>query len=162
MNVVTWNVKGLGRLAKRFLAKDFLNLHYVDVCYLQESKLEEISPAFWQEISRHHIFLHARSAAGGIIIGWNSLVLIGRLAQVGNLTMNFCFIKDNFRWRCTTVYEPNSWSPKEAFRKLRGCVNMTNVPWVICGDFNAIFTQEDKASRVPWRTLEMPTLCSKI
>lgn len=42
MNIVTWNVRGLGRPAKRFLVKDFLNLHFADVCCIQESKLEEI------------------------------------------------------------------------------------------------------------------------
>lgn len=50
MNIITWNVTGLGRPAKRFLVKDFLNLHFADVCYLQESKLEEISPALWRKI----------------------------------------------------------------------------------------------------------------
>lgn len=51
MNVITWNVRGLGKSAKRFLVKDFLNLHYAEVCCLQESKLELVSPASWREIS---------------------------------------------------------------------------------------------------------------
>lgn len=41
------NVRGLGRPAKQFLVKDFLSLHFMGVCFLQESKLDEISTAMW-------------------------------------------------------------------------------------------------------------------
>lgn len=50
MNIISWNVRGLGRPAKRFLVRDFLNLHFADVCCLQESKLEDISGLKWREI----------------------------------------------------------------------------------------------------------------
>lgn len=50
MNIISWNVKGLGRPEKRFLLKDFLALHHAEVCCLQESKLEAISPIVWKEI----------------------------------------------------------------------------------------------------------------
>lgn len=34
MNLISWNVRGLGRPVKRFLVKDFLYLHSVDICCL--------------------------------------------------------------------------------------------------------------------------------
>lgn len=40
----------LGRPAKGFLVKDFLHLHFADVCCLQETKLEEISSTTWKEV----------------------------------------------------------------------------------------------------------------
>lgn len=50
MNIISWNVRGLGRPAKRFLVKDFLNLYFVNVCCLQESKLEKVPVSKWREI----------------------------------------------------------------------------------------------------------------
>lgn len=96
MNVISWNVRGLGRPAKHFLVKDFFALHFADVCCLQESKLEEISISTWMEVGGSRInnchFLPTRSSAGGIILGWNSQVNVGSLANVGvfSISIHFC------------------------------------------------------------------------
>lgn len=66
------------------------------------------------------------------------------------MTVDFCSLKDNFRWQCTSFYGPNSRSHKSSFwEEIRGCEGMSNVPRVICGDFNAIFVQEYKAPGTP-------------
>lgn len=66
------------------------------------------------------------------------------------MMVDFCFLKDNFHWHCTTVYIPNSRAHKNDFwEEFRCCEDSSNVPWVICGDFNAIFTKKDKALGVP-------------
>lgn len=102
MNIVTWNVRGLGRASKRSLVKDFLKLHFVDVCCLQESKLEDISSTTWREIGGVSIdqfsFLPVRRSAGGVILGCNSLVVSGQLVQVGvfSLMVDFCSKRDSF------------------------------------------------------------------
>lgn len=96
MNIVTWNVKGFGRASKHSLVKDFLKLHFADVCCLQESKLEDISLMTWREIGGTFIdqfsFIPVRGSAGGVILGWNNLVVTGQLVQVGvfSLTVDFC------------------------------------------------------------------------
>lgn len=73
MNIISWNVRGLGRPSKRFLVKVFLNLHFAKVCCLQESKLNEVSLSTWHEIGGSHldqfVFLCASSSAGSIILG---------------------------------------------------------------------------------------------
>lgn len=55
MNIMNWNVRGQGRPAKRFLVKDFLNLHFADICCLQESKLGVISNSMWREIGGYRL-----------------------------------------------------------------------------------------------------------
>lgn len=156
MNVITWNVRGLGKPAKQFLVKDFLNLHFANVCCLQESKLEEISLASWREIggSRLDQFLcvPARGTAGGIIIGWNSGILTGKLVKKGlfSLTVDFYSKRDNLLWRCTTVYGPNARTLKQDFwDELRSCLDSQEIPWIIYGDFNAIFDLGDKSGGPP-------------
>lgn len=121
MNVITRNVRGLGRPAKCFLVKDFLNLHFADVYCLQESKLESISAAMWREIGGPHldkfVFLPSIGASGGMIIGWNSVLLTGSLVFEGKfcMSMDFCSKRDNFTWSSTSVYGPNARQLKEAF-----------------------------------------------
>lgn len=156
MNIVSWNVRGLGKPAKRFLVRDFLNLHFAEVCCLQESKLELVSQLLWCEIGGPRLdqfaFAPAKGSAGGIIVGWNSADIIGQVMFVGefSLTMAFFSKRFNFRWRCTSVYGPVDRSRKQAFwDELRTVSGESVVPMVICGDFNAIFALEDKVTGVP-------------
>lgn len=156
MNFITWNVRGLGKPAKGFLVKDFLNLHFTDICCLQESKLDEISAATWREIGGSRLdnfcFILARGSAGGIVIGWNSALQTGTPVWRGNFTLSIEFYTRNVNltWRCTTVYGPNARSLKFAFwEELRANVGPPGIPWIICGDFNANFNVEDKNSGPP-------------
>lgn len=113
MNIISWNVRGLGRPAKRFLVKDFLNLHFADVCCLQETKLISITAATWRKLGGPRldkfIFLPSIGASGGIIIGWNSVLLTGAVSSRGafSVSVDFFSKRDNFHWRYTSVYGPN-------------------------------------------------------
>lgn len=56
----------------------------------------------------------------------------------------------NLTWRCTTVYRPNNRALKLAFwEELQACVFTHGLPWLICGDFKAIFDVRDKNSGMP-------------
>ena len=71
MNVISSNVKGLGRPSKRFVIKDFLQIYCAAICRLQESKLYDLPQSIWREIGDTHLdqcaFLPSRGSAGGII-----------------------------------------------------------------------------------------------
>ncbi|KAH7677423.1 DNase I-like protein [Dioscorea alata] len=76
----------------------------------------------------------------------------GQLVQVGefSLTVDFCSTCDLFRWSCTNVYGPIARSRKGDFwAELRNCATESSVPWVIYGDFNAIFSVGDKSFGAP-------------
>lgn len=136
MNIITCNIRGLRRPAKWFLVMDFLNMHFVEVCYIQELKLEEITISTWREIGGSHLdqfaYVPTRGSAGGIIMGWNSVLLNGKIEKVGefSLTVEFSSKKDNFKWHFLTMYGPIARAFKQAF----------NFPWIVCDDFNAIFS----------------------
>ncbi|XP_039118945.1 uncharacterized protein LOC120255125, partial [Dioscorea cayenensis subsp. rotundata] len=87
-----------------------------------------------------------------IVIGWNSVHLIGSIASRGTFSVSVDFFskKENFHWRCTSVYGPNVRQLKAEFwEEIRGCCPAQGVPWVVGGDFNAIFALEDKSDGPP-------------
>lgn len=89
----------------------------------------------------------AIGSADKIIMGWNGALLAGKLEKVGtfSITVEFRSKKDNFTWRCTSVYESNARAQKHSFwKELNNYGGDLLVPWVICGNFNAIFSKEDK------------------
>lgn len=59
--------------SKRFLVKDFLQLHHAGICCLQESKLGVIDPSIWRPIGGARLdrfsSIPAIGTAAGIIIG---------------------------------------------------------------------------------------------
>lgn len=153
-NIITWNVRGLGKPSKRFLVKNFLELHLADVCCFQESKLSDLNQSIWRDIGGGRLdsfrYIPAKGYSGGMIIGWNSSLRNGRVVFEGSfcLTVEFTNLADNTVWWCTSVYGPNLSHLKQSFwNEIRAC--NTNLPWVICGNFNAIFAIEDKSCGVP-------------
>lgn len=50
MNIVSWNVRRLGRPLKRVYVRDFLRSHKAVIVLLQETKLNTISDAVGREI----------------------------------------------------------------------------------------------------------------
>lgn len=123
MNIVSWNVRGLGMPSKWFLVKDFLQLHHADICCLQESKLSSINSITWKSIGGvrldHFSFVPKIGSAGGIIIGWNNNLFIGNVRFKGTytLTIEFTTRISNVVWLCTTVYGPNARHLKQSFRE---------------------------------------------
>lgn len=51
MDLITWNVQGLGRLTKHFLVKDFLNLYPAEVFCIQSSKLDNVTQSIWRSVA---------------------------------------------------------------------------------------------------------------
>lgn len=50
MRIVFWNVRGLGTEVKIAMVRRLVSKHRVDVCFLQESKLEIVSGDFIRRI----------------------------------------------------------------------------------------------------------------
>ncbi|KAH7689090.1 DNase I-like protein [Dioscorea alata] len=84
--------------------------------------------------------------------GINSVIMMAKLLKQGvfSLTVDFHSKRDNLVWNCTSVYGPNDRKLKTAFwEELRACVGLSSGPWIIGGDFNAIFDLRDKPTGQP-------------
>ena len=146
MNIVSWNVRGLGRPSKRFLVKNFLDLHNTDICCIQESKFVEVNTSTWRSFGERWLdcfsFSPTQEMPVGMIIGWRGSMFKRILVHSSPfcLIVEFTNSHDQCTWLCTTVYRPNSKSIKPEFRReIRDIKADKSLPWVIYGDFNMIF-----------------------
>lgn len=97
-------------------------------------------------------FLPSCGLARGMVIGWNSLLLDGKMIFSGYFYMmvEFRCKRDNLQWLWTSVYGPNTRDPKALFwEDIRRSYSGVNCPWVIYGDFNAIFLANYKMMGPP-------------
>lgn len=151
MNIISWNVRGLGGPSKKHLVRDFIEQFKPSIIYFQETKLAVVDRLMWRSIVGSSLdsycFSAARGTAGGMIVGWNGALFKGKLIFSGSfcLTVEFYSIQDLSCWHCTTVYGPNARDLKLDFwSEIRNCKPPLGIPWIICGDFNAIFSTLDK------------------
>ncbi|GLJ17221.1 hypothetical protein SUGI_0298330 [Cryptomeria japonica] len=73
MKIVTWNVRGISSPDKRHLIKYNLEVIMVDLCLLQETKLQkEACQGFQNYFSKRNIIhVEVNGAIGGLEILWN-------------------------------------------------------------------------------------------
>ena len=66
------------------------------------------------------------------------------------LIAEFLSLKNNFLWLCSCMYRPNSHSLKQSFwDEIRTSNFIIPLPWVICRDFNTVYSLQDKMSDLP-------------
>ena len=74
MKVISWNCSGLGSKIKEEVMLDLISLHHLDICMIQETKMEEaaflqVSKKFWKK--KGIAALSSRGASGGIGTLWD-------------------------------------------------------------------------------------------
>lgn len=119
------------------------------VC-LQETKLDVVSPTIVMETLGAdfdaYYCLPASGTRGGIIIAWKS-----RLVQLDSAHVDVNSVTARVApasgapWWLTCVYGPQDEAAKVAFlAELREIRRVRPEPWLLCGDFNMIYRDEDK------------------
>ncbi|XP_075108980.1 uncharacterized protein LOC142180803 [Nicotiana tabacum] len=150
MKVITWNVRGVNKVYKQKELMEFIKVNKVNVIAIIEHRVKEckdrqvinkIVPN-WEGIS--NISLNNK---GRIWLLWDPKVAI-----VKEINMHSQYIQAEIK--CATnamtyhfiaVYGLHIVQDrKELWRKLREIENKQQEPWLVMGDFNAIFEVEDR------------------
>jgi exonuclease III len=145
-----WNVRGLNASARQDAVRAEVVSSGVDVVCLQETKMQDISrflvirmlgPDF-----ANFVFRPSIGASGGILVAWKDHINWAGVSRVDDHSMSIIFHHvDDVEWWLTCVYGPQLNQDKIAFlQELRDIRASCSGPWLVLGDFNLIYKDEDK------------------
>jgi exonuclease III len=150
-NILFWNVRSLGRGARRNVVADMVRQHCISVVCLQETKMPVIDdPMIYGMLGTDfsYAFVPTEGSRGGILVAWRSSIWSGMNIHISMhaLTLRLSHHSLNHLWWLTVVYGPPHDDEKEFFlQELRVIRSGRIGPWlVVGGDFNLIYKAEDK------------------
>ena len=148
--ILIWNVRGLNSTARQGSVRSLVASSCADIVCVQETKITAISQrvilsALGSDFTGY-LALPSVGASGGILVAWRHHVGISGAQRVDNFSMSIQFSTDNGQtWWLTCVYGPQGNEDKIQFlQELRDIRVTCQGPWMIAGDFNLIYKDEDK------------------
>ncbi|KAK8569220.1 hypothetical protein V6N12_007752 [Hibiscus sabdariffa] len=151
LNLVSWNVRGLGKVEKQRAVKNLVKKFWVNFLFIQETKLEIVESKTAKFIGGSCIdqfwFVHAIGSAGGITSFWDSNFFhIERQVLHKSYVLLVGFVQCLKR-SCgfINLYTPNDASErKSVFAELENLIKSENLIWILGGDFNSVRGQDEK------------------
>ena len=148
--ILVWNVRGLNSSARQDSVRMLVQSIRADIVCLQETKMEGISQ--WFVLSTlgpdfcHFVFVPSVGASGGILVAWKQALGTAGNFRVDNHCVSVQFLPtDSEPWWLTCVYGPQGNEEKINFlQELRLIRTHCHGPWMVAGDFNLIYREEDK------------------
>lgn len=150
--LMTWNVRGLNGSAKQEDVKQVISIYKPDLVCLQETKLASVSHSTILNVLGHEyedsfMYLPASGTRGGIILASRASVLQLQQSHLtaNTITASVQDIRLNDQWSVTGIYGPQEDFDKKMFlRQIKRLKQNTNAKWLLLGDFNLIYQDEDK------------------
>jgi exonuclease III len=153
MKMLMWNVRGLGKPARRNQVRNYILQEGADLVGLQETMKQDFTDKVLEELSGglyfKWVWLAARGRSGGILMGVKVDTLELESHSVGDYTVLMTIRNklNNFRWEVVTVYGPAQHDYSLDFLlELDTICSRGGLPKVLGGDFNLIRNEEDKSS----------------
>ncbi|KAL8484127.1 hypothetical protein ACS0TY_026721 [Phlomoides rotata] len=155
MKLLSYNMRGLGRKEKIREVRELINKLRIEICCLQETKMEVMNTKVCRSIwgSRPFDWSHqdAERNAGGILTIWNIEVFqkLSEWSCRGMLVVNGLWVEDGSRCTIINVYAPNNPAQRgvlwETIEALADQIRTDKV-CIIC-DFNAIREVNERIGR---------------
>lgn len=145
MRSLFWNVRGIGKSARRLQLNEYIFNEKIDCVGIQETEKKDFSPSELREMSRNADFIWkwipAVGMSGGIIMGFNNenLEIEDCILGVFSIATSLRNRKTNFWWVQVTVYGPASHDHSDKFLEELAMINRNSqIPVLFGGDFNLI------------------------
>ncbi|XP_057789480.1 uncharacterized protein LOC131006301 [Salvia miltiorrhiza] len=155
MKLASYNIRGLGSKIKKREIRELIQKQMIDLCLIQETKMENFSDSDLRSIWGSEKFDFARKQAegrlGGIISIWNPMIF-SSLSQwdiPGALIVNGKWMSNNLLGCIINVYAFQILSDRELLWDSLGMVIRQNCDSCICiaGDFNTIRYDFERVGR---------------
>ena len=149
-NVLIWNVRGLNDKARRDAVHQTVQSCQPALVCLQETKLSHISVhdvlSILGQAFQSFVYLPAQETRGGILVAWRNEVFTTECHCVLRHSVSVKFRTDGENvWWFSGIYGPHLDAEKPAFlEELREVRSHCSGPWMLAGDFNMIYSAEDK------------------
>ena len=102
LKILSWNVRGANDRNKRKVIKALIRSQKVDVVWLQETKIQEMSQGVIHSLGVGRFLgwgaVNARGAVGGVVVFWDKRVLelVGLEVGIFSISCQFKNCKDGF------------------------------------------------------------------
>lgn len=153
MNILFWNIRGLGSKGRRSQLKNILQEHKVNCVCISETIKQNFTNrevlALGGGISFTWKWVPSQGRLGGLLIG-----LEDEVVEVSDYQENQHFQsvvltqkEDNFKWQLFNVYGPVQDNLKQDFlSQLEVAIVESEYPVLVGGDFNLIRRVEEKST----------------
>jgi exonuclease III len=143
-------VTGLNAGARQDVVRGLAGSLRCDVVCLQETKMTEVSRFLVTRMLgpdfKNFVVMPSVGASGGILVAWRDRLSYQGLYRIDSHSVSVQFgSAQGSPWWLTCVYDPQGNEAKvQFFMELREVRAECAGPWVVVGDFNLIFQDEDK------------------
>jgi exonuclease III len=146
--IITWNVRGLNSTAGQDSLWTLVESSKADIVCVQETKIANLSQRVVGTCFSDFVVLPAVGQSGGILMAWRQHVKTTGANRVDSSSISVQFQAENgSNWWLTCVYGPQGTAEKITFlQELREVREACSSPWVLVGDFNLIYKDEDKSN----------------
>jgi exonuclease III len=150
--ILSWNVRGLNDRDKCMRISNLLRQWKVDIVCFQETKMENPSNGFVQNLwgcpYADWCHVNSRGASGGILIMWDRRV-VTRIDTCMGRFVGACFfrnVEDGAERAFAGVYGPNRDQLRwRLWEELAGLMSLWEVSWCIGGDFNVTLYLDERS-----------------
>jgi len=149
--IFNWNVRGLNSAVRREEVRKMLQAVKPSIACLQETKLQVIDDSLASDFLGSglpsYTYLPAAGVCGGIALAWDlDFVTVSDVSlKAYSLTARITMRLSNISYMLTTVYGPSQDSENPAFiAELKDLKPPQDIPWLCLGDFNLIYSAQDK------------------
>lgn len=144
MQIISWNIRGLGSSIKKWFLFKLIKKRKLDVVFVQETKLENVDVFAIQKIWGHGEFdfacLSAIGASGGLLVIWNKeFFKADYVITHRSFIMLQGVIYNVFPCTLINIYVPNDVANRRIlWEELLGLKINSPTLWCVGGDFNEI------------------------
>lgn len=151
-NLLSWNVRGLNNPARQHEVKQIIQQHKPQIICLQETKLYLITNAEIRNIlglqyENNFAYLPADNTRGGILLAYchDHINMQNIHLTTNTISALVTDNRHNTQWTLTGVYGPQKDLDKKMFiRELKNLKSIAQDAWLVAGDFNLIYKEQDK------------------
>ncbi|KAK2635808.1 hypothetical protein Ddye_030600 [Dipteronia dyeriana] len=151
MNLLSWNIRGLGREEKKKVIRNLVYRFKSEIFFIRESKLKVFDSSVVRKLGgawlTRGVGVDSEGASGGIITLWkeDSFLVKACISSRSCIILAEVLVNLNKEVVLCNIYAPTvAKERRELWDFILQAQTSFPIPWVIGGDFNTVFDQSER------------------